>query len=178
MFFLPLCILHSESCILHYSERSVPNGYVHQIRYADRILCGHAGHRLLLPDPFHRRQRLRAGWTERGPLAHGLRLRHQLLLRSGLRGLCGTVRLEVRHRLHLGGHRQCADRLPDGLGHPGPTDQSHDPAPGQRHHAPVLRIPFRQQESEAHLLCHHLYFPDPLHRIPLQRPQPPLRHGL
>ena len=55
-----------------------------------------------------------------------------------LRRLRRTVRLEIRHRIHLGRHRQRADRLPSCLGHPRQTHQDHDTAPGFRHHAAVF----------------------------------------
>ena len=59
-------------------------------------------------------------------------------LQNGVRGLCRPVRLEIRHRRHLGRHRQRPAWLSAGLGCAGPPHPRHDPAPGFRHHAPVL----------------------------------------
>ena len=157
-------------------ERNDPYGY--QDHPAVGVLRRDGGHRPLLPETRHQRQRLCAGRALGWPVAHRLRLRHVLFFRRGLCGLCRTVRLEIWHRRHLGGHRQRPAGLPAGLGRAGPPHPHHVPASGQRHHARVLRQALWQQVAEDRRLGHHLHLPDPLHRQPVQRPEPPVRHGL
>ena len=47
-----------------------------------------------------------------------------------------------------------------------------------RHHAGVLRQALWQRQAEDRRLGHHLHLPHPLHRLAVQRPVPPVRHGL
>ena len=139
-----------------------------QTDYAAGVLRDNGGHRPVLPQERHRRQRLRTGRALCGPLAHRLRLRYLLFLRRGLCGLRRPVRLEVRHRRHLGGHRQRRSGLPAGLGGAGPPHPHHDPAPGQRHHARVFRQAVRLPVAENRRLGDYLHLPHPLHRQPVQ----------
>ena len=65
--------------------------------------------------------------------------RHLLLLGGHLHRLRGTVRLEIRYRLHLDRYRQRADRLVPRVGYPRTPHAHHDAAPQLRDHARILR---------------------------------------
>ena len=175
---LPLfCITLQQNKASKQIQRG-PDPYGCQTDSASGIYQLHGGHWPVLPENRRRCQRLRAGGAVGGTLAHRLRLRDLLLLRGGLRGLRRAVRLEVRHRRHLGGDWKRDSGLSAGLGGAGPADPHHDPAPGQRHHARVLRQALRLPLPENLRLHHHLHLPHPLHRQPVQRPVPAVRHGL
>ena len=113
-----------------------------------------------------------------GPLAHRLRLRHQLLLRRGFCGLRRSVRLKYGIAATWAG-----------IGNALLGSLLAWAVLGRRtrvmtQHLDSATMPefFGKRFSSRPLklggLGHHLHLPHPLHRQPLQRPQPPVRHGL
>ena len=134
------------------------------------------GHLLSKDD--QERGRVRAGRPQRGALDVGVRVRHQLFLGRGVRGLRRPVRMEIRHRRAVGRHRQRHPGQPSCLVGAGAAHARDDAPPGRHHHAGILReaVPV---EGPAH--CggsHHLRVPHPVHGERLQRPVAFVRHGV
>ena len=150
----------------------------HQDRNDRAVFRRDALRGLLLPPPLRERGRLRPGRKERWRVVHGLRLRHLLLLRGHHGGLFRTIRLEIRHRLHLDRSGERSDRLVHGVDPSGPTHPCHDPPSSQPDHARLFHEALRGQGPEAWRRNDHFRIPDPLRRFPLQRPEPPVRHGV
>ena len=150
---------------------------VHQDSHAGGILRDHDRRRLLQSQACLQRRRLRAGRSLGRSLADGLCLRHVLFLGGHLRGLCRPVRVALRHRVHLDRAGQRLHRFAAGLGDPGPPHPHHDPAAVKRHHAGIPGQALRQQRPEDRRVGDHIHLPDSLHRVAVQRPVPPVRHG-
>ena len=78
---------------------------------------------------------IRPGRPLRRSLAHSICLRYLLFLRSCLRRVRRPVRLEIRHRCHMGRNRKRSDRFPPCMEDPRQTHKDHDPASGYRYDA-------------------------------------------
>ena len=132
----------------------------------------------LLPTPRRHRRRVHPGRAQRGAVALGVRVRHELLLRRHLRGLRRAVRLEVRHRRHVDRHRQRHPGQPFGLVGARPAHARDDAPPGRVHDARVLRRALPVEGFAHRGRGHHLRVPHPVHGERLQRPVAAVRHGV
>ena len=168
----PVLLAQAAEDGLFACPRKTKGGISHgnQDRNAGSVLWRNAGGGHILPPPCLERERLCAGRPRRRPLAHRVRVRHFLFLRSHIRGLRRSVRLALRHSLDLDRPGQRDNRLAAGLVRAGPPHAPDDSAAGQRHHARVLRQALRQQGAQDRRLGDNLRIPHPLHRLALQRP--------
>ena len=143
-----------------------------------RVLRGARLDRLQVPSRRGVGGRIRPRRTLRRGVAHGLRLRHELLLSRRVRRLRRAVRLEVRHLLDVGRHRQRGHRLASRVDGPRPAHKAPYAAPRLRHDARLLREALRLVVAQARRVRDHLRLPHPLHRLALQRPLAPLLDGV
>ena len=154
------------------------NNYVNKTLTAFYFFRCDDSNRYLLQKTRHRCKRLRLRRTLSRTLAHSFCLRYIIFFGSYFHRLCGTIRMEIRYRLHMDRNRQRPDRFPFGMGNTRKTNQNHDTSFGFFYNARIFRHAIQQQTSENWRIHNNIHISYSVYSFFVQWIIKIIRHGL